>query len=130
MDFPKRLLALRKSLDKRQLQFADELGISGTAYKTYEKGTKTIPTQVLVNICEKYQVSPGWLLMGTGKMKDEPPTKLVRAAILAAKAFQEECDLDLQPEQEAQLICKMFDQLYAENYESNAGDELKSKKAS
>lgn len=95
---------------------AENLGISGTAYKTYEKGTKSLPLQVVVDLHRKYNISVSWLVLGSGQMKDLPPTKLVRNAYLGAKTFQEECNLNLTAEEEVLLIEKLFSQLYDEAY--------------
>lgn len=114
MEICQRLFEVRKELKKSQLQMAEELGISGTAYKTYEKGTKSLPLQIVIDLHEKYNISVSWLILGGGQMKDLPPVGLVRNAYLAAKTFQEECNLSMDLEEEANLIQKMFARLYQE----------------
>ena len=112
-----RLQQARKHLGKSQLDFAKELGVSSTSYKNYEKNENPVPSALLVRLCELYPISPSWVLLGKGNMLSEPPTKLVRSAILAANAVIAEFDFHPSAEQEEQLICKMFEQLYKENYE-------------
>lgn len=119
MEIHNRLLVVRKNLDKRQLEFAEELGVSGTAYKTYEKGSQVVPTSIVLQLSERYSISPNWLLLGVGTMRQEPPTHLVKSAISAARAVIDEFDFKPDPDQEMQLICKMFDQLFAESHAMN-----------
>ena len=56
-------------------QFAKELGISPSTFHEYLKG-RTPPADLLVRICERFNVSETWLLTGEGPMfreKEEPP---------------------------------------------------------
>ncbi|KZL24707.1 helix-turn-helix domain-containing protein [Pseudovibrio sp. WM33] len=121
MEIHNRLLVVRKNLDKRQLEFAEELGVSGTAYKTYEKGSQVVPTSILLQLAERYSISPNWLLLGIGGMRNEPPTHLVVSAIQAARAVIDEFDFKPDPDQEVQLICKMFEQRFTENDRIDSG---------
>ncbi len=121
MQINSRLLAVRKELGKRQLEFAEELGVSGTAYKTYEKGSQIVPTAIVLQLAQRYSISPNWLLLGVGAMRNEPPTHLVKSAISAAQAVIEEFHFQPEQDQEMQLICKMFEQLYAQRSDFNQG---------
>jgi transcriptional regulator with XRE-family HTH domain len=61
-------------------QFAKELGISPSTFHEYLKG-RTPPADLLVRICERFNVSETWLLTGEGPMfrekevrkEEEPP---------------------------------------------------------
>lgn len=114
MGIHSRLLSVRKELGKRQLEFAEELGVSGTAYKTYEKGSQVVPTSIVLQLAERYSISPNWLLLGIGGMHNEPPTQLVLSAITAAKTIIDEFEFKPNADQELQLIKKMFEQSYSE----------------
>jgi transcriptional regulator with XRE-family HTH domain len=112
MELHNRLREFRVRVGKSQLQFAKDLGVSGTAYKNYERGVTPIPSTVVLALCHDFDVSPAWLFLGDGDPTREAATQIVKSAVLAARTFAEECGLDLTADQEVQLICKMFDQFY------------------
>ncbi|WP_161831333.1 helix-turn-helix transcriptional regulator [Pseudovibrio sp. POLY-S9] len=112
MTIGQRLAAVRKCQKKTQIDFSRELGISNTAYKTYEKGTSVPPTDLIMKLASNYSISADWLLFGYGQMSERTPIKMIKAAVLAAHSFAEESKLDLDSDQMAQLVCKMFEQIY------------------
>jgi phage repressor protein C with HTH and peptisase S24 domain len=47
-----------------QDDFADAVGVSKAAIGGYERDKQTPGSAVIVSICEKFDIEPGWLLMG------------------------------------------------------------------
>lgn len=65
-DLSKRLIALRAGSSRRE--FARKLGITESTLRNYEKGASIPDAQFLADICKKLQISPEWLLLGSGAM--------------------------------------------------------------
>ena len=57
-----RIRDLREDADLNQTQVAKYLGMSQTGYSKYEIGENDIPTQVLIQLAQFYQVSVDYLL--------------------------------------------------------------------
>ncbi|KZL24253.1 helix-turn-helix transcriptional regulator [Pseudovibrio sp. Ad37] len=112
MEIHERLRMVRKHLDKKQLEFADELGVSGTSYKNYEGNVTPVPSAVLIQLSKEYAISASWLLLGRGDMLEPSPIRLVKSAVLAAKTIIDEFGFKPDVNQEAELVCKMFRELY------------------
>lgn len=64
MSLSDRLGIFRKQVGLTQAEFAESLGLSLTAYKNYEKGTREPPASVLILLCTIYDATPAWLLKG------------------------------------------------------------------
>jgi transcriptional regulator with XRE-family HTH domain len=45
---------------------AEALGISRESVRRYRKGLAAIPAHTLALACERFQVSPAWILLGKG----------------------------------------------------------------
>lgn len=57
-----RLEDLRVDHDLTQQQVADILGCQREVYRRYEKGTRTIPVEFLIQLAEYYHVSIDYLV--------------------------------------------------------------------
>lgn len=55
--FFRRLEDLRVDHDMTQQQAADAVGLSREVYRRYEKGIRTIPVDVLIDLADHYDVS-------------------------------------------------------------------------
>lgn len=64
-----RLMALRLEQSLTQAQFADALGISARSYHHYERGTRVVPSDVLLRLHDAYGIMPNWVLLGVGQPK-------------------------------------------------------------
>jgi transcriptional regulator with XRE-family HTH domain len=64
MSITERLQAIRKKQGLTQEKFAEVLGLSHSAYKTYERGERVIPSTVYETLFEKFAVDPTWLFTG------------------------------------------------------------------
>jgi len=63
-----RVEKIRKNLNFTKKKFAEELGITQQAYINYAKGSRDIPSNVLLKINQLFNVSIDWLLTGKGSM--------------------------------------------------------------
>ena len=71
MSITERLQAIRKKQGLTQEKFAEVLGLSHSAYKTYERGERVIPSTVYETLFEKFDVDPTWLLTGLDAMSTD-----------------------------------------------------------
>lgn len=60
-----RIKDLREDADLTQTELSRHLHISQRAYSHYENGTRDIPTEILIQIADFYQVSIDYLLERT-----------------------------------------------------------------
>ena len=67
-DFKNRLKKLRKNLQLRQQDMAEDLSVPFTTISKYELGLIRPGTEILSKIGNRYNVNLNWLLNGTGEM--------------------------------------------------------------
>ena len=70
-----RLEDLRIDSDKTQAEIADYLGFQREVYRRYEKGTRQIPIDFLINLSSFYGVSIDYLVGITDTKKPYPRNK-------------------------------------------------------
>lgn len=70
-----RIRELREDKDLTQKQVGQILNMSQTGYNQYEIGKNDIPTNVLINLSEFYNVSVDYLLGLTDVQKPYPRSK-------------------------------------------------------
>ena len=63
-----RIKQLRKKLELKQQEFADEINLSRSMLSCYENGTYDVPERSAKQICDKFNVNPEWLFKGVGDM--------------------------------------------------------------
>lgn len=107
----KRLAVVRESAGYSQIPFAEKLGVSQSSYKNYERGASPVPVGLVSRICEEYDVSPAWLLLGEGQIKSEMNGELVEAAVLAVEKFAQMNDLEPPLERKAKLIRFVYEEV-------------------
>ncbi|AEB77665.1 repressor [Clostridium botulinum] len=61
-----RIKELRKLKGLNQSTFAKSLGLSQNHISSIEKGVRGLTTRTINDICRIYNVSPNWLINGTG----------------------------------------------------------------
>ena len=61
-----RLQAIRISLSKMQVPFADEMGYNPRKYYRFEQSPDDVPVALLTRLHEKHKVNINWFLYGTG----------------------------------------------------------------
>jgi transcriptional regulator with XRE-family HTH domain len=64
----KRILALRKSLELNQTEFAERLGMKRAALSMVELGKNTLTDKNIKLICMLFNVNEEWLRTGKGEM--------------------------------------------------------------
>ena len=57
--------------NKSQVEFGRIIGISQSSVGVYEGESRLPDSKVLTSICNAFEISPAWLLMGTGPMHAE-----------------------------------------------------------
>lgn len=70
-----RLEDLRIDNDKTQAEIAQYLGCQREVYRRYEKGTRQIPVDMLIQLSKLYNVSIDYLLGLTNEKKPYPRSK-------------------------------------------------------
>lgn len=70
--FFKRLEDLRLDTDKTQAEIAEYLGCQREVYRRYEKGTRQIPVDFLIELSKLYNVNTDYLL-GLTNIKEPYP---------------------------------------------------------
>lgn len=70
-----RLEDLRIDNDKTQADIADYLGCQREVYRRYEKGTRQIPVDILIQLAKLYHVNIDYIVGMTNEKKPYPRTK-------------------------------------------------------
>lgn len=65
-DVIERLRIVLIDTDLSQTEFGEKAGVTGAAISNYLKGVTTPSSYVIAGICEAYNVSADWLLLGRG----------------------------------------------------------------
>lgn len=68
MDIATRLEAVRINLKMSKKEFSDNLNITTASYFNYVGKKRQIPTDLVIVLNQKYQISTDWLLLGNGDM--------------------------------------------------------------
>ncbi|WP_368408928.1 helix-turn-helix domain-containing protein [Celeribacter halophilus] len=71
-----RMRRIRNQAGQTQHEFAETLGTSPRSYKAYEKGSREVPTSIVLRLCEISAVSPSWILLG---QTDRPLSSTIEA---------------------------------------------------
>ena len=66
-----RLKELRKTLNLKQREVAERLGLDVGAIGNWEAGTRAIPSTRIYQLCKEYNVRREWLETGVGEMFEE-----------------------------------------------------------
>lgn len=104
MKIYERLLKVRKSQQKTQPPFAEELGVSLATYKNYERGITELPLSIAVIICTNFKISPSWLMLGVGNMIEINTLEIIEKSVLDIRKIISEYGLITTPTQEAKIV--------------------------
>lgn len=69
--FGNRLKAIRDAHSCTQAEIAKQFDVSLRAYSNYENNRREPEPSFLTAVCERYGISPAWLLLGEGEMRKE-----------------------------------------------------------
>lgn len=64
----RRLKQIRLSLKQTQEVFSSILGVSNSTYSTIERGTRKLKLEEAAKICESFDITLDWLLLGRGQI--------------------------------------------------------------
>lgn len=104
MSTGERLATFRKSLGKNQIQFAEELGVSQSAYKNYEREATDPPISLVIKLCKEYGLSAEWLLLGRSGMTSAMTDSIIEGAVTVTRSFMIENGFNISPEKEAKVV--------------------------
>ncbi len=111
MKISDRLTTVRKSMNKNQIPFAQELGVSQSAYATYERGVREVPVALLTKICQDYKISPAWLILGQGDMCVPNYQALVEKASAMTREHILKMQHDIDPKKEAAIVSVLVEKM-------------------
>lgn len=67
-----RLTELRGFYNVEQLEIASAIRISPQRWHNYEKGKRPLDLDVVIDLCERYDINADWLLRGVGPARKLP----------------------------------------------------------
>ena len=111
MSLSDRIGSLRKSLGFSQAEFAENLGLSLTAYKNYEKGSREPPASVLVLLCTLYDVVPAWLLIGESKIRSVLDVEKTEICLQLLQNFTDKYNANITKQQQAKLFNIIYESI-------------------
>ncbi|WP_308776189.1 helix-turn-helix transcriptional regulator [uncultured Bilophila sp.] len=75
MNIKNRLRQVRESFGLNQMQFVEKMQTSQSTISALEKGDRALNAEVVIRICDLFNLNTEWLLRGTGPMhKGDPKT--------------------------------------------------------
>jgi transcriptional regulator with XRE-family HTH domain len=102
--FAERLQELRKKLKKTQPEFAQDLGVGVTSYKFYELEKRDPPLSLVVKICEEYDVSADWLVLGSPLKNHVDLAEIIKKYVVFVREQNIEFKNIFTPEEEAEFV--------------------------
>lgn len=103
-----RLKDIREDSDLRQKDVADKLGVARNTLAQYETGARRLPTELIVPICDLFDVTADYLLGRSSvprskwsKMDHDLVTAYRAAPLKIQKVVRELLELDEEAEDEA-----------------------------
>ena len=114
-DFASRLEALRQGTSRRA--FAQKIGITESTLRNYEKGVSQPDAQILVTLCQKLNILPEWLLLGSGPMlaTDIQPHETEQHVKTDVNTYSNECSKCTKLEERLELVEEERRELSIEN---------------
>lgn len=88
-----RLKLIRKECGMTQSDFAEELGVTRTAYAKYENGLVVPSNSVIQLLCSKFSINEEWLRTGEGKMYTPTDDSLLDDVAKQYKLSKEQKDM-------------------------------------
>ncbi|SHH99057.1 helix-turn-helix domain-containing protein [Marivita hallyeonensis] len=110
-----RLAAVRNMARLSQEEMSQALGISRSAYQNYERGQRDLTAQLLLEVYEKFDVDPLWMLEGDsedGKNRrhEEIATAYRKIGIAVERRIMDR-GLSVTPEKKWDAIDFLFDEV-------------------
>ncbi|MCI0999821.1 helix-turn-helix transcriptional regulator [Ochrobactrum sp. C6C9] len=105
----RRLAEVRQDLGFHQIPFAETLGVSQSAYKNYERGERETPTRLIIEICNRFGVSPAWILLNRGSKFQKDAGDLLEDAVIATDEFLQQRSIYFSPEKKARVVRHLYE---------------------
>lgn len=87
MSIGARFREIRQLNGLKQVDFAQQLGMSQSALVAYERGEREPPAAAIAALCESFDISPDWALLGRGIAQRSDQIALFERAIRLAKEY-------------------------------------------
>ncbi|MGU3398269.1 helix-turn-helix domain-containing protein [Brucellaceae bacterium D45D] len=100
----RRLGKIRKDSGLRQIPFAEALGVSQSAYNTYEKGSREIPAKMLRLLYLKFNVNPIWILTGEGNPYHKDTIEIYKYIVYCVEKYFSVENIELDLNKKSKLI--------------------------
>lgn len=122
-----RLKELRKQLGLTMEEFGAKLGVRKTTISSLENGINNITDQMILSICNVYNVNQDWLRYGTGQMfiesKESHLSELAKQYALDDMEVKiVEAFLELSPDKRAAI--KEYVSVLAKNFVEKSEEEI------
>ncbi|QDC07872.1 helix-turn-helix transcriptional regulator [Oceanicola sp. D3] len=110
-----RLAAVRNMARLSQEEMSQALGISRSAYQNYERGQRDLTAQLLLEVYEKFDVDPLWMLEGDSedgkdRRHEEIATAYRKIGIAVERRIMDR-GLSVTPEKKWDAIEFLFDEV-------------------
>ena len=121
-----RLAAVRNMARLSQEEMSQALGISRSAYQNYERGQRDLTAQLLLEVYEKFDVDPLWMLEGDSEAgknrRHEQIASANRKIGVAVERRIIERGLTVTPEKKWDAIDFLFDEFLNTDSFANEGE--------
>lgn len=111
MSIGKRLTETRKEQSLNQIEFAELLGVSQSAYKNYERDFRLPPVSFLIKLHEAYESDLSWILLGVQVNVSQSMDQHLRQAIFKVEDYLLRAKQEVIPEHKTNAIMALFDYL-------------------
>jgi transcriptional regulator with XRE-family HTH domain len=104
MNLGSRIALLRKRTGLNQVEFAQHLGISQSAFKNYERGASEPSVSLVTRLCDEFKASADWLVLGVGADSSKTLYDELERAVVKVRRWAEAFPVPVPPEKEAQMV--------------------------
>jgi transcriptional regulator with XRE-family HTH domain len=104
MSLGNRIAKIRKRTGKNQVEFAQQLGVSQSAFKNYERSASDPPVSLLVHLCKEFDVGADWLILGRGAETSKTLFDELEEVVVKVREWAQSFPIPVPAEKEAQLV--------------------------
>ncbi len=104
MSLGNRIAQLRKRTGLNQVDFAQRLGVSQSAFKNYERGASEPPVSLITRLCSDFNASADWLVLGIGADSSKALYDELEHVVAKVRRWAEAFPVPVPPEKEAQMV--------------------------
>lgn len=103
-----RLAITRNGLGLSQAAMAQALGMSARGYANYERGSRSIPVESLVEMHEQFGVDLNWILLGMKAARVEHDLGALKEFEISLDRFLTKRNLKLRSEKRAAIVERWY----------------------